>query len=894
MVVFLHSVIHRLVFDVPEEFSSLYRSHLHKIFVQRLRIGYLLSIVLIPGAFIFDILIFPEEWKALLVGRMVSVGLCLLMFLLFNTTKLKANPSAMGHLLNFVVSATIVYLTSLTGGYESPYYAGLILIFIFLALVFPWGIKDSLAAGLVTIITYYGYNLLPTVLSGSVINSSAVWNSLYFLAFSLLMVVTAAGISEEARRRLFVGSEQEKIRNRKLAESKEQIDALMKTRSRFISNITHELKTPLSIVIGNTELISHAFAGQDEEMERQLRLIRRAAFQLATHVDRIITVSSTEDREFKLKTEFFNYPGVARNVFALFEDSAQERNIRYSFKSPEESLVAALDVVAMEEVLNNLIQNAFKFTPAGGAISVTVGTDGMEIFTEVADTGQGIPADKLESVFERLYQGDDDLARRHAGIGIGLFLVKRNVELHGGQVSVHSRVGSGSVFRFTLPLFVDQTVFIKNPAFDGEDRRTGETRRNQKDRRARERLSAFEYQKVLGIDDLAQTAYVGNLADQENCKPTLPTILIVEDNPGMMKVTADALFEDYNLFLAKDAFEALDKLHDHHQGIALILSDVMMPAMDGFDFCSRVMADKRYEHIPIIFVTALMDEKEQLKGYEAGATDYIVKPYNMRILKEKVAHWISRRQYEMLLHEMSSSVEPRLEELSRYKDVVVHEINNPLQVISIADAALQGLSALSYREAPKKDEEIRRYISQVHDGVEAIKSVLETSLDLQGGEIPVKQEEPLSALIDDAVEQSRHFLGRAQGLNANLGAAGSARVLCDRKMLTRVFVNLIRNAAEAISGKDDGRGGEIAVSAGNAGKGFVAVRIEDNGVGIARQERDRLFQFRYTTKKDGSGVGLHVVKTILRLHEGTIAVESEPGVGSTFIIRLPVAGEGRE
>lgn len=882
-------------FPVPEELIPDYRRYFHQLSIDRLNILYWFSIILFPGAFVFDILIHPEVWGELLRVRIASALAFILLYVLSSRTRLRNHPFFMCNVLIAVGTVTISYLTYLTGAHASPYYAGHILVLIGIATVYPWGIYGYLLlVGAMIITVHLGFNLFPELAAGAVIDWSVVWNNIYFLSFALILVFIAATVFENTRRRIFVSAEEEKIRNEKLAESKEQIDALMKTRSRFISNITHELKTPLSIVIGNTELISHAFEGRDIEMERQLRMIRRAAFQLASHVDRIITISSTEDREFKLKTEFFNYIGVARNVFSLFEDSAQERNVRYSFKSPEESLVAALDVVAMEEVLTNLIQNAFKFTPAGGAISVTVGTDGMEIFTEVADTGQGIPADKLDSVFERLYQGDDDLARRHEGIGIGLFLVKRNVELHGGRVSVRSRVGSGSVFRFTLPLFVDQTVSIKNPAFGGEDRRTGETRRNQKDRRSKERLRTFEYQKVLGIDDLAQTAYVGNLADQENCKPTLPSILIVEDNPGMMKVTADALSDDYNLFLARDAFEALDKLHDHYQGIALILSDVMMPAMDGFDFCRRVMADTRYEHIPIIFVTALMDEKEQLKGYEAGATDYIVKPYNMRILKEKVAHWISRRQYEMLLHEMSNSLEPRLEELSRYRDVVIHEINNPLQVISIADAALQGLSALSFKEAPKKDEEIRRYISQVHDGVEAIKSVLETSLDLQGEDITVKQEVPLSAIVDDAVEQSRHYLGRAQRLGADLGAAGSARVLCDRKMLVRVFVNLIRNAVEAISEKNEGRGGEIAISSGEAGKGFVAVRIEDNGVGITKQERDRLFQFRYTTKKDGSGVGLHVVKTILRLHEGTIAVDSEPGVGSAFIIRLPVAGDGTE
>jgi len=266
----------------------------------------------------------------------------------------------------------------------------------------------------------------------------------------------------------------------------------------------------------------------------------------------------------------------------------------------------------------------------------------------------------------------------------------------------------------------------------------------------------------------------------------------------------------------------------------------------------------------------------------------------MRILKEKIAHWIARRQYETLLKEMSSSVEPQLEELTRYKDIVVHEINNPMQVISIADAALQGLSSLSYTDAPKKDEEIQRFVAQIHEGVESIKSILDTSLDLQRGQFPAMQQEPLSVILDEALAQSQHLLSEIQRVTVDTGPARGVKVACIPRMLVRALVNIICNAAEAIAAGDDGTGGALSIGVDVSESGWVSVRIEDNGIGITPEERVNLFKFRYTTKQDGTGVGLHVVKTILKLHEGSIGVESTPGSGSVFTVRLPAIAEGGE
>ncbi|MBE9547246.1 MAG: response regulator [Proteobacteria bacterium] len=876
-------IFSNLRYTVPEEFASPYRSYIHDLLISRLNVIYLFCIILIPGAFVFDILIFPDKWFQLFKVRIISMILCIFLFMLSNRTFLKKYPYLMCHVLNVVAASTIAYLTFLTGAYASPYYAGLILIFIGIAMVLPWGIYESLLAGLVIILIHFTCNLFPALLVGKVIDWSLVWNSIYFMVFTFAMVVIASGMSENARRQIFVGTEQEKIRSKKLEESRAKIDALIETKNRFIANITHELKTPLSIVIGNTEMIMEKAAHLDESVMNQLRIIHQAAFKLSMHVDRIIEVSRADDPELKLTMDNYDYVGIVRNVFSLFEPKAQKEGITYSLDVPPEPLVVNMDVVRIEEVLNNLVQNAFKFTEAGHAITVTVGTDGQQVYTEVSDTGAGIPEDRIGKIFDRLYQADETLSKRHDGMGIGLYLCKRNVELHGGIIAAHSKAGEGASFRYTLPLYIDQSASVKNivPFL------IAERRQSDADRRMAERKKKIEYQLTLGLDDLAKMTYSEDIMSYENRSPERPSVLIVEDNPGMMKVVVEALCDEYNLFLGGNGFEALDKLEEHSEYISLILSDIMMPSMSGFDFCKAVMTNQEWGHIPLIFVTALYHEEEQLKGFELGATDYIVKPYNVKILKEKVAHWISRRQYETLLQDMSSSLESQAEEMSRIKDIIIHEIRNPLQLISGAEYFLRKLGNSLYETSSEKEKEWWNYLKTLHQGVESIKSVLEMSRELDMEESSSKRPEKVISLFDDALAQCSHLL-KGITLEIDISTVAERVVLCDRRMLVQVFVNLIRNATEAIGEKRSRQKGLIRITSEAEGEEQVVIRIQDNGIGIAPEVKDQLFRFKFTTKKDGTGVGLHLSKMILKMHEGNIAVESEKEAGTTFIIYLPV------
>ncbi|GAH77560.1 unnamed protein product, partial [marine sediment metagenome] len=193
------------------------------------KISLILSDILMPGAFVFDILIFPAQWRQLFIVRIISTMVCILLYFISNNTFLKKYPTRLGHLLNIVLASTIAYLSYLTGAYASPYYAGLILIFIGIAMLVPWGINGALSAGLVILIIHLAFNLFPALLANQAIKWSSFWISVYFLTFTFVMVIISSGIAEKNRRLIFVSSEKEKIKSKKLKESKKKIAELSKT-----------------------------------------------------------------------------------------------------------------------------------------------------------------------------------------------------------------------------------------------------------------------------------------------------------------------------------------------------------------------------------------------------------------------------------------------------------------------------------------------------------------------------------------------------------------------------------------------------------------------------------------------------------------------------------------
>jgi signal transduction histidine kinase len=494
-----------------------------------------------------------------------------------------------------------------------------------------------------------------------------------------------------------------------------------------------------------------------------------------------------------------------------------------------------------------------------------------------------------------MYQADEVLSKRHGVIGLGLYICKKNIEGLGGTIKAFSTQGKGATFKFSIPLHVDQTVKPKNASYVGEERReiprrARTERRQVYDRRTTERLKKFEYQAHLGMEDLARMTYAEDVREYENTNPSKPTILIVEDNAGMMKVIVEALNKEYNLILAFDAYEGLRKLEANKVNTWLILSDIMMPGMSGYDFCKRVMSNEDFRHIPLIFTSALMDQKDQIQGYELGAADYIIKPYNIKILREKIDHWISRRQYEFLLKETSASMQERADQLSRVRDVILHEIRNPLQIISGAGYFIDKLREIAQGKADEKEKQLWENVKLLQIGTQALESVLETTQQLDINALSSRNIENISDIITDSVKQTKHLLGQAQ-VDWTPEDIDGLFVLCERKMIIQVLINLVRNSAEAIKERKLSDGGRINISACPDNSKQVIIRISDNGIGMDEKVKDNLFKFKFTTKKDGNGIGLHLSKMILKMHGGSISVESKKGEGSIFMICLPLYHE---
>jgi signal transduction histidine kinase len=757
-------------------------------------------------------------------------------------------------------------------GYDSPYYAVLCLVY-FATILLPWGPRWALPLCIST----YSFYLVPVLFTAHPHLQSALLlnNNLFQIS-----MIASAGVATffqsrthraEIINRLTIQKQSRELEKQSDAIQKQalEIQHSEKAKRQFIGNVTHDLKTPLSIISGYLDKLRSSIPSSTTDQQRYIGAITDSVIKSCQQLDMLIGVSLLDSEEEKPRFELYEYTSFLRKFSTDFIALAERRGITLSLDIEECRAVASFDPAWMERIVGNLIQNAFKFTEAGG-ITIRCFKKDSAIITEVIDTGCGIPEEKLGRIFERKYQAHED--KKTLGFGLGLSIVREMTSRMGGEISVSSSVGQGSTFRFSLPLSPDQTAVGSNQSETAISPDTGRIR---------------FFQDQIAQDSSHQALY-GDLAELENRKPHLPTILVAEDSPGQLRLIVDSLSDSYNLLLAHNGIQALEKLTCHAATVRLILSDVKMPEMDGLEFCQRVFEDERYRRIPFIFLTAYYNEPEQLKGIQLGATDYLQKPFNEQILREKITHWIARREHERLLDTTIDSLQGRIEQLAKLAALIEHEVKNPLQVLNFIHSAIEQLRRTHYEAADSDQKEQWDYIGQLKSLIETILAVLRTSRSLQDdmANADIKPRR-LCSLMDDALAQTS-LLVRGISLTKEIQLDAEATVRCDQAMLTQVFVNLIRNAAEAIREKFVQPDGRITIRCRIDEEKCLRVEIADNGVGIEKEAARELFKYRHTTKSDGTGIGLYLSRKILKLHGGDILVRSQPGEGTVFTVQLPM------
>jgi signal transduction histidine kinase/AraC-like DNA-binding protein len=400
-----------------------------------------------------------------------------------------------------------------------------------------------------------------------------------------------------------------------------------KMKSRFFANISHEFRTPLTLIFGPAEDVLEKT--KEPDTKQSVGNIKRNASKLYSLVNQLLDLSKLEAGKMNLETSEQNVIPLLKGLVLSFTSLAERKKITLKFNTIEKNLNVYIDKDKVEKIITNLLSNAFKFTPEGGKVDFTVEKLIKDVEIRITDTGVGIPKERIDNIFDRFYQVDGSHTRENEGTGIGLALAKELVELHKGKIQVESKVGEGSTFTILLPLGKEHLK-----AEEIVEKEIGE----ETTKTIEETELIPETEKSEEKDDIDLLLETGLSADQAG----KPLLLIVEDNSDVRNYIISHLEKDYGIQ------EAIDGEDGFNKSIAqipdLIVSDVMMPKMDGFELCERLKTDERTSHIPVILLTAKATSKDKIEGYETGADDYIMKPFDAKELKVRIKNLIDQRK----------------------------------------------------------------------------------------------------------------------------------------------------------------------------------------------------------------------------------------------------------
>ena len=440
------------------------------------------------------------------------------------------------------------------------------------------------------------------------------------------------------------------------AEKLHEIDEI---KSRFFANISHEFRTPLTLILGPVKQIIEII--KDEKIKNDLKVVHKNANRLLGLVNQLLDISKLESGNMKLQTSPENIVQLLKALVLSFTSYAERKRITLKFNSSENEIIAYIDKDKIEKIITNVLSNAFKFTPAGGRIEVILtrslplsasqshsvptpsgseSPDGIKklkqvqldnyVEISVCDTGVGIPKEKLPKIFDRFYQVDGSHTREQEGTGIGLSLTKELVEIHKGKIEVESEEGKGTTVTISIPLGKEhlklEEIFErevdKDEDYDKEkDELVVETEKE---------IQSDEHEKIdFRIFE----------------KVSLPVLLVVEDNSDVRNYIKDSLTKEFRILEAVDGEDGWNQcLESASDEPDLIVSDVMMPKMDGFQLCKKLKTDERTSHIPVILLTAKAASSDKIEGYETGADDYIMKPFEPDELRARIKNLIEQRK----------------------------------------------------------------------------------------------------------------------------------------------------------------------------------------------------------------------------------------------------------
>jgi len=425
----------------------------------------------------------------------------------------------------------------------------------------------------------------------------------------------------------------------KLTEMVKTIEELSQARLSFFTNVSHEFRTPLTLILGPLEKLLTGKTKDSAERKYLYNLIYRNAQRLLRLINQLLEFRKIEIGAIELSIRPGDMVKFLNDITNMFKGQTSQRNIKLSFHSSESSIITVFDYDKIEKIIFNLLSNAFKFTPDNGKISVELIRNNQDSFQNnqlsipgnryiqiiVKDTGIGIDKEHIDHVFEKFYQVGE-YQRFSSGSGLGLAYIKELIEIHGGKITVSSTPGKGTSFNVFIPtITIDDDSIQYNPEAE--------------DYLATDNISILA--ETNDENKLAEPSLTTTVNSDEPSGQKVETILIVEDDAELMNYLGNSLTE-YHVRLAKNGLEGYNMATEIQPD--LIISDIMMPEMDGLELCQKLKSNLITSHIPIILLTARSLVEQKVEGYEIGADDYIEKPFNDSLLLARIKNLIDSRK----------------------------------------------------------------------------------------------------------------------------------------------------------------------------------------------------------------------------------------------------------
>jgi signal transduction histidine kinase len=800
---------------------------------------------------VFDYYLAPDSWRMLLAIRLASVVLGLPWLAFAYADRSRERVWSFFWIWFLVKCGGIAAMVPYLGDAYPWYVVGFLLVQFGSAALPFWPPRYTYS--LITITS--GLMLLATVLFMEDLPQEsfiAVLFSLVTGGFGVALVSNYkfgfAYASYEARSALAETSEE-------LSDALQRAQEVDRLKNEFFANISHELRTPLTLILSPVDqLLGKTAPGAERDA---LQVVRSNATRLLRMIDDLLDLAKLEAGGLRLRVMEVDIRALAERVAGNAAPTAQAKEVSLTFSTEGEPREMFGDPHRIEIILTNLIGNAMKFTPAGGRIEVKVFHNSAGAAVEVTDTGPGISREEQQRIFDRFHQTETSERRRQGGVGIGLALARELAQLHGGSLTVDSQLGRGSTFTLFLKRGKDHfhTEIVErrqlqtelHPARRVDDRFTGVHSRDMEAAAAELRPSQRPPERVL-LD-----------------RGRVPRILVAEDQDDLRGFIVAVLKDDYEVDAAANGAEALALMESNRPD--LVLTDVMMPEVSGLDLTRAIKENSSLRHIPVILLTARGESEAALEGYEAGADDFVSKPFHTKVLEARIRAHLKMRALSLQLADQA-----RLASAGTLAAGLAHEVKNPL------NAAVNAARVLAQGGSTRVSSD--KLTSLIIDALSRIDGIV-SALDAHAR--PADGDDLAPCNVREAVDSTLHLLEhKLKGrVTVHQDYETTGDIFAPARAFNQVLLNLVDNSIR--SGAEN-----IWIELRQVDK-LVSVAVADDGPGVPADVVHRIFDPFFTTRVEGegTGLGLHLSRRIAQECGGELRYEPRPGGGARFVMEIP-------